>query len=421
MHVSVVGVNHQTAPVAVREKAAISAQQLYQSRSGLRHYISRGIILSTCNRTEVYATDSDYRQAEAASLNFLKVHLGIPDADLPRYVYVYKDEVAVEHLFRVASGLDSMIIGEFEVLGQVGQALEIAEKARMVNLPLRSLFQSAVRTGRRVREETGISQNALSVSSVAVDLAASIVGDLRSGKMLIIGAGEAGRLVAKAARDRGASRLVVASRTKERAVPLAAALGGVPASLKNLVVEMSTCSIVVTCASAPRRILDFRRVTAAMKARPELPLVIIDIAVPRNVEPAVRQIDNVFLYDIDDLTEISALNRQQREGEMQEVVEIIAAERDKFVTWWRALEVRPVVSALMKKAEEVRRAQLDQTLKKLPRLSAEERDSLEAMTKSIVTKILRNPVQYLKANVDGDRDYAEIVSELFQLNREKPG
>lgn len=421
MHVSVVGVNHQTAPVAVREKAAISAEQLYQSRSGLRHYISRGIILSTCNRTEVYATDSDHRQAEAASLNFLKVHLGIPDADLPRYVYVYKDEAAVEHLFRVASGLDSMIIGEFEVLGQVGQALEIAEKARMVNLPLRSLFQSAVRTGRRVREETGISQNALSVSSVAVDLAASIVGDLRSGKMLIIGAGEAGRLVAKAARDRGASRLVVASRTKERAVPLAAALGGVPASLKNLVAEMSTCSIVVTCASAPRRILDFRQVAAAMKSRPELPLVIIDIAVPRNVEPAVRQIDNVFLYDIDDLTEISALNRQQREGEMQEVVEIIAAERDKFVTWWRALEVRPVVSALMKKAEEVRRAQLNQTLKKLPRLSAEERDSLEAMTKSIVTKILRNPVQYLKANVDGDRDYAEIVSELFQLNREKPG
>ena len=417
MHVSLVGINHRTTPITILEKAAISTEQLSDSLSSLRHYMSYGIVLSTCNRTEVYSTANDDRHAKEASLSFLKARLNIPDADLPQYVYVYEDEAAVEHLFRVACGLESMIVGEFEILGQVGHALAVAEKARMVNLPLRHVFQSAIQTGRRVREETGISKNALSVSSVAVDLAAGVVGDLGSCKMLVVGAGEAGRLVAKAAKDRGAPRIVVASRTRERASTLAATLGGIPIGLDDLVEELSTCNIVVTCAGAPHRILGFHRVEAAMKTRPQSPLVIIDIAVPRNVEPAVGQISNVFLYNIDDLTEISDLNRKQREGEIQKAMEIIAAEVDKFASWWRALEVRPVVVALMRKAEDIRCAQLDKTLDKLRRLSDEERDSLEAMTKSIVTKILKDPIEYLKAN--SNTDYAEMVSKLFRLDTEK--
>lgn len=417
MHVSLVGINHRTTPITILEKAAISAEQLSDSLSSLRHYMSYGIILSTCNRTEVYSTAKDDRHAKEAGLSFLKARLNIPDADLPQYVYVSKDEAAVEHLFRVACGLESMIVGEFEILGQVGHALAVAEKARMVNLPLRHVFQSAIRTGRRVREETGISKNALSVSSVAVDLAAGVVGDLGSCKMLVVGAGEAGRLVAKAAKDRGASLIVVASRTRERASTLAATLGGIPIGLDNLVEELSTCNIVVTCAGAPHRILGFHRVEAAMKTRPESPLVIIDIAVPRNVEPAVGQISNVFLCNIDGLTEISDLNRKQREGEIQKAMEIIAAEVDKFASWWRALEVRPVVVALMRKAEDIRCAQLSKTLNKLHRLSDEERDSLEAMTRSIVTKILKDPIEYLKAN--SNTDYAEMVSKLFRLDTEK--
>ncbi len=352
MHVSLVGLNHSTTPLTIREKSAISAEKLGDSLSQLRHYVPHGIIISTCNRTEIYAMSS--HPAEEAGIDFLNALMGVSFADLLPYIYLRKNETAFGHLFRVTSGLDSMIVGEFEILGQVRQSLEAAEKAKMVNLPLRHIFQSAIRTGRRVREETGISKNAVSVSSVAVDLAARVVGDLGDCKMLVIGAGEAGKLVVKVAKERGASRIVIASRTQERASILAATLGGIPIDLNSLVEELSTTNIVVTCAGAPHRILDVHHLEEVMRRRPELPLVIIDIAVPRDVEPAVGQINNVFLYDIDDLTEVSDLNRQQREDEIQKAREIIAAEVNKLVSWWRAIEVRPIVSDLMRKAEEIR-------------------------------------------------------------------
>ncbi|MDO8688239.1 MAG: glutamyl-tRNA reductase [Dehalococcoidales bacterium] len=417
MQVSLIGINHETAPIALREKAAVSSNRLEESFLLLRNYVPHGVILSTCNRTEVYVMDTE--PAEEASINFLTAMTGVSFANLLPHIYLRKNKTAVEHLFSVAAGLDSMIVGEFEILGQVGHALEVAEKAEMVNLELRHIFQSAVRTGRRVRDETGISKNALSVSSVAVDLATSVVGALENCKVMVIGAGEAGSLVAKVARERGVSKIVVANRTPERAVTLAAALGGTTVSLENLAAELSTVNIVVSCVGSPQRILDISHVATAMKQRPELPLVIIDIAVPRDVEPAVTQVKNVFLYNIDDLTEISETNRQQREGETQKAREVTTAEVSKFISRWRALEVRPVVTALMEKAEEIRCAQLDKTLKKLHSLSDEERQSLDAMTKSIVTKILNDPIHYLQENADSNWDYAEIVSELFQLNQEK--
>lgn len=416
MRISLVGIDHQTTPIAVREKVAISTKKLYDALPVLRSYISRGIILSTCNRTEVYTIDSDAHHAERSSLNFLKAHVNIPDIDLLQHVYLFENRTAVEHLFRVASGLESMIVGEFEVLGQVGHALEVAEGAGMVNLPLRHIFQSAIRTGRRVREETGISRNALSASSVAVNLAAGIVGDLKRGKMLVIGAGEAGRLVAKAAKDRGISHMVVVGRTQERASALASQLGGTPISPGNLGEELLTTNIVVTCAGAPHRILSVDQVKRAMEKR-LLPLVIIDIAVPRNVEPAVGQIRNVFLYNIDDLTELSALNRKQREDEIQKATQIIDDELDKFALWWQEFKVRPLIRAMMSKAEEIRRSHFDRTVKKLSHLTEEEQYSLEMMTKAIVSKMLKDPVQYLKAN--GSNNYAKMVREIFRLNEEK--
>jgi glutamyl-tRNA reductase len=417
MRISLVGIDHQTAPVAIREKVAISAKKLPDALPLLRAHISKGIILSTCNRTEVYTIDSDARHAEKASLDFLKARLDITDAALLQHVYLLEDRVAVEHLFRVASGLESMIVGEFEVLGQVGHALEVAEGVGMVNLPLRHIFQSAIRAGRRVREETGISRNALSVSSVAVDLAAGIVGQLKGCKMLVIGAGEAGRLAAKVARDRGVSRMMVVGRTQQRASALAAELGGTPISSANLREELATANIVVTCAGAPHRILSVGQVKQAMEKRPALPLAIIDIAVPRNVEPAVAKIKNVFLYNIDDLTGLSKLNRKQREDEIQKAGQIVADELDKFTSWWQEFKVRPLIRALTSKAEEIRRSQFDRTLKKLPRLSEEEQYSLEMMTKSIINKILKDPVQYLKIN--GSKNYAEMIKEIFRLEEDQ--
>ncbi len=405
------GVSHETAPVAIREQIAVSADGLRDFLSQLHSCNLQGVILSTCNRTEIYTTGDKGGDGAEASLNFLKARLDVPDDTLLKYVYILRDKTAAEHLFRVACGLDSMIVGEFEVLGQVSHALEIAEEAGMVSLPLRQVFHRAMRAGRRVRKETGISKNVVSVSSVAVNLAATIVGDLKSCKMLVVGAGEAGRLVAKVARDSGTSQIVVANRTRERA----AALGGKAVDMSNIGDELATASIVVTCATAPHWILRVQQVEEAMRKRPELPLVVVDIAVPRNVEPAITEVRNVFLYNIDDLTEISNLNRKQREREIRGATDVMSAELDKLTSWWRVLEVTPVCSALMGRAENIRRTQLDKTLGKLHPLSCEERDSLEAMTKSIVTKILNDPIQYLKANGGA----AETVKELFSLDMEK--
>ena len=420
MHVSLVGVNYSTTPIRFLEKLTISTAKLQDSLLLLHQHVPHGIILSTCNRTEIYAMGDDDHSTEEASFNFLNAITGVSFADVLPYIYLRKNETVFRHLFRVASGLDSMIIGEFEVLGQVGRALEAAEKARMVNLPLRNLFRHAIGTGRRVREKTEISKNALSISSVAVDLATGIVGDLANCKILVIGAGEAGRLVAKAARDRGASQIVVASRSEESSSALAAALGASWVTTSNLREALNASDIVISCTGSPHLILEQHQVETAMSTRPNRPLVIVDIAVPRDVEPGVKQINNVFLYSIDDLTETSTSNRKQREGEIQRASKIIKAEVDKFTAWWCALEVRPVVSALMQKAKDIRQGQLDLTLKKLRGLSDEERESLEAMTKAIVTKILNDPIQYLKKTGYGRKDYAQIVDELFQLNVEKP-
>jgi glutamyl-tRNA reductase len=419
MRLSLIGINHQTAPLAIREKAATSSDRLPGSLSLLCSHVPQGVIVSTCNRTEIYTiTSGEGDDTKKAVLAFLRVMLGVPDTELLNYVYAYRDTEAARHLFRVTSGLESMVVGEYEVLGQVRQALEAAERAGTVNLPLRYTFQSAIRTGRLVREQTGISRNALSVSSIAVDLAADIIGDLKKCRMLVIGAGDAGRLVARVARERGASQIVIASRTRDRAQALASVLNGVPADLSRLDDELSRVDIVVTCAGAPHRILGSQRIEKVMRNRPEVPMVIIDIALPRNVEPDVGNLRNVFLFNIDDLTGIADLNRKQREDEIQRAERIIANEVEKFDRYWHELETRPIVGALMSRADEIRLAQLNKTLKRLPPLSEEQRENLEAMTKSIVARILKDPVRYLRAN--GNDRRTELVKELFNLKAERP-
>lgn len=417
MQLCVVGVNHSTTPVALRGKVAISTNQLQKALSLLNNFVPQGVILSTCNRVEVYTLAETGFSAESASVHFLKTQANLTEVDLSPYTYIYHDEAAVRHLFRVASGLDSMVIGEYEVLGQVRQALEEAQKSRLVELPLLNLFRHAVRVGRRVREETGISRNALSVSSVAVDLAVQVVGNIARCKILVIGAGEAGRLVAKASRERGASQIIVASRSPEKASALAAMLGGSWTSMDNLKQELTISDIVISCTGAPHFILKKQLVEEVMNLRPERPLVIIDIAVPQDVEPEVKQKRNVFLYDIDDLTKVSETNYQQRQEEIHTAMEIVNEEVHRFVSWWQAFEVTPVIKALVTKAENIRQAQLNLTLKKLPGLSDEERVYLDAMTKAIVHKMLHEPIQLLKKDHNKKEAYIQVIEELFSLKQ----
>jgi glutamyl-tRNA reductase len=419
LQIHVVGVNHSTTPIEIRERLAVSNDQISHALSLLRKYVSQGLVLSTCNRIEVYSvTEGD--GSSQSGIDFFKDWASISDADLLPYIYSYQNEAAVKHLFCVASGLDSMIIGEFEILGQVKQSLEEAKKAGTLERPLRNLFQQALTVGRQVRDKTGISRNALSVSSVAVDLAAKAIGDLTRCQALVIGTGEAGRLVAKALKERGIAHITTTSRSYEKASALAKALGGNSVDIGSLGQELTNCDIAITCTGAPHLILDLKTLEKAMSARSNRPLVIIDIAVPRDVEPEVGHISNVFLYDIDDFTHISKLNRKQRETEIQKVMEIVESEVHRFISSWQDIEVKPVISNLVGKAEDIRQAQLDLTLKKLRQLSAEERESLEAMTKAIVQKLLHHPIQHLKKDSPEREDYIALVNELFQLDKDKP-
>ena len=414
-NVYLVGLNHHTAPVSMREKVAINTNRIPEALELLKQYIPHGIILSTCNRTEVYAAGNG--SGEESILNFINTFSGVSFVDLMPHIYLRENATAFRHLFRISSGLDSMIVGEYEVLGQMKQALAAAEQAGMVTPALRNIFNSALRTGRQVREETGISRNALSVSSVAVDLAAKAIGGLENTKMLVIGAGEAGQLVAKVAKESGVSGIAIASRTMESAAAAAEMIGGKPVDLDDMDQELVPANIVVTCAGAPDRILDVERVGAVMKKRPTSPLVIIDIAVPRNVAPAVRLISHVFLYDMDDLMRVSEENRRQRESEVEKAERIVNAEVARCTSDWSAHSAKSVIGALMQKAEDIRTQQLKRTLKKLHPLSEEEQFNIDAMTKSIVNKILQEPIANLKRN-EGDIDYPGVVGELFSLKIE---
>jgi len=418
MRLIVAGIDYRTAPVEVREQVAISSECLPDALAALRQYVPQAVVLSTCNRTEVYATDEDGIRSEADLTAFLESRLAEHGCSQLPAVSVLTDDAAFRHLFRITSGLESMIVGEYEILGQVSHALEVAEKVGMVNLSLRRLFQSAIRTGRRVREETGISRNALSVSSVAVNSAAAVFGDLSRCRMLVIGTGEAGQLVAKVAREKGTSHIVIASRTRDRAQALATGLGATATDTSNIHEELRHADIVVTCTGAPHQILDVDLVTRVMAERTATPMVIIDIGVPRNVDPNVRSVANVHLQDIDDLNRTADAHRRQREQEIQQAEHIVAEEVERFAAWWREVDVRPLVTALMNRAESVRSAQLGKTVRKLPPLSPEQMESLESMTKSIVTRLLQDPIDYLKSN--GNGHHSDVLKRAFHLDTEEP-
>jgi len=413
-----VGLNYNTAPVAVREKVALGVNQMQEALQLLHDYVEGGIILTTCNRTEVYAVGDEPGSAEENVKDYLYTRSGLSPAELSPHLYTHHQEAAVSHLFKVASGLDSMILGEFEILGQVRHALNEAEDTGLTPLSLLDLFRQAIGVGRRAREETSISRNAASVSSAAVDMAKRVFTDLSACKVLVIGAGEASTLVARTLAKNGVSQMVVASRTYDRALALASAIGGGAVPIQSIKEALSIPDIVISCSSSPHFIVEFPMVRKAMKLRPDCPLLIIDIAVPRDVNPEVKKAENVFLYDIDDLTDISESNRRQRESEIDNVIGIVDAEVTRFMSKWNSQEVKPVITALMDKAENIRRDRLNKTLSKLDNLSEEDRAKIEAMTKSIVSRMLHDPVLYLKNNKDGNQ-YAQTIRKLFKLSEEK--
>jgi glutamyl-tRNA reductase len=410
----IVGTNHKTAPIEVREKLALTSNQLERAHHLLTSYVKQGVVLSTCNRSEVYALVSDSNQGVQEVESLFSEWCSVSLDELSSHLYTYLQEDAVRHLFEVSSGLDSMILGDEQIQGQVRQALKAALAVGSLRHPLLRLFQQALRVSRRVRNESGISKYGASASRACVALAREVLSDIGACSVLIIGAGQAGRLTAKAMRDSNVQHLTIISRTHQKATALAERFKAKVATFDQLTECLASSDVVVSSTGASGFILGFDEVRQAMQEREHRPLLLIDIAVPRDIDPEVKGLDNVFLYDIDDLEAVSMSDNQERQKKLSKAAAIIDSEVAKFMEWWHALEVVPTIIALRGKAEDMRQKELNKNLGRMSELSEEERIRIDVLTRTIVNKILHHPTVCLKDRNKGQK-YQSIVEELFAL------
>lgn len=410
------GVNHKTAPLEVREELALTPSQTVELVRRLRSSsgVTECAILSTCNRTEVLVLESP--DAEVVGEHLLQHLLSTP-RDLSSCAYCHLDADAILHLFRVAAGLDSMILGEGQILAQVRAAMQRAEEGGGLGTVLGKLFQWSLAAGKRARAETRIGVGAVSVSSAAVELAKGIFGRLAGRTALILGAGETGELTLRLLADAGVSSILVTNRTFDRAVRLSEQMGGEAVRFDQLRDAMVQADIVVGSTGAPYPVVYADAVRDVMRRRRQKPLFFIDIAVPRDIEPAVGDLENVFLYNIDDLQAVVQQNLGDRAEEARKVEAILREETEGFLAWWRSLNVAPVLRGLQARLEEIRQAELERTLPRLSHLSDSDREALELLTKGIVKRILKVPIAQLKqhAGEPGGALYLEAVRDLFGL------
>ena len=420
MNLIVFGVNHKTAPVEVREKLAIPEELLGDGLRTLQERepeILEKVILSTCNRMEIYATVSDVDGGVNSLKNFFHGYYEIDYALLDSSIYVKKVEDAVEHLFKVTSSLDSMIVGEPQILGQVKTAYRTAQELGFTGTTLNRLFEQSFNVAKRVRTETGIGKNAVSISFAAVELAKKIFGELDNKTALLIGSGEMVELAAKHLVSHGVKTVLVANRTYDRAVKLATQFNGEAVKFERLHEELNRCDIVISSTGAPHFIVHKDRAYNAILERNNRPMFFIDIAVPRDIEPAVNELDNCYLYDIDDLNTVVLANMAERAKEASKAEEIVKKEVSLFFQRLDHLEVTSTIVGLRKKFEDVRKAELEKTLEKVDGLSEKDRLVIEKMTSAIINKITHTPINNLKktAKTKHGYDYFKALRDLFDL------
>lgn len=412
--IMVAGVNHRTAPVEVREKLALTNNQLESAHHLLTSYVNQGVILSTCNRSEVYALVSDPEESLQKVKHLFSEYWGVSLNEISSYLYTYLQEDAVRHLFKVSSGLDSMILGDEQIRGQVRQALKAALAGGSLKHPLLRLFQQALRVGGRVRSESGIGKYGASTSRASVALAREVFGEIGACSVLIIGAGQAGRLTAKVMKDSGVQQLTIIGHTSEKATALADRFNAKIATFDQLTECLAISDIVISSTGASGFILGSDEIREAIQGREHRPLLLIDIAVPRDINPEVARLEDVFLYDIDDLEAVSVTDHREKRKKLSRVEAIIDSEVAKFIEWWHALEVVPTIITLRGEAEDIRQREVNKNLGKMSELSEEERARIDALTRSIVSKILHHPTVGLKDRNRGQR-YQLVIEELFAL------
>ena len=423
MHILCLGLNHRTAEVALREQLAFSEEAAKAALARLgcgsdpqAGPVSEMVLLSTCNRVEVHAVSAriDFQPLE----EFLADTKGVLLEELSRHLYQLADQQAVNHLFRVSAGLDSLVIGEPQILGQVMSAFELARSQNTAGPVLSRLFQAALYTGKRARTETSIGSNPASISSVAVHLAGQVVQSLPEAQVVMVGAGEMAELAVEALRKRGVSRLLVVNRTLERARLLAGRWGGEASTFEQLPEALCRADILIASTGAPHTVIHTDQVQAAMRLRSERSLVIIDIAMPRDVDMEVGELPGVRLFDMDALHQRLAHSLMQRTHEIPRVETILDEEGAAFMEYLRALEVLPLIAEMREQAEAIRQAELKKTLRRLSGLTPEERQRLEAMTEALVKKLLHAPISRLRAEAGTPlaAEYAAAARRLFGLD-----
>lgn len=412
MRLFALGLSHRTSSLEMRENVALTRDELPQALQSLNGILGDVVIVSTCNRTEFYSTGLDGSVIQESLTDFLAQRFPRREEEISPSLYFYEQEDAVRHLFRVSSGLDSLILGESQILGQVREAYSASVTNGCARGIISKVFHHALRVGKRARRETGIGENALSISSAAVETARRMMSDIDERSVMVIGAGQAGKLVARAFKDRGVHQMVMVNRTLKRAQEVAAELGGEAISFENLEDLLGTVDIVVSSTDSQNMILSQEMVARATSKRNGAPLLVVDIAVPRDADPAIGNLPGVTLLDLDDLESVSQANRLEREKEVAQVEDIIDEEVSRFQEWWDTRRVAPGIAQLKEHAEVLRNQELLKTLKQMPHLSEEDVAHIEVLSRSIVKKLLHHPIAAIKE----DPSYLETTQELFKLN-----
>jgi glutamyl-tRNA reductase len=421
MHLLLVGISHRTAPVELRERVDFSARGVGSALGALaaRGSTAEAIVVSTCNRAEIYAACNDPAATRDDLASFVSEFNDVPAAEIAPHVYDVTDLDAVRHLFRVAAGLDSLVVGEPQILGQVKGAHAAASQAQTAGPVLNRLFHSSFAVGKRVRTETSLGSGAVSVSFAAVSLARKIFGALDGRTAAVIGAGEMGKLTALHMKSQGVQHMTIVSRTMAHAARTAEAIGGASAApWEELDSVLAASDIVISATGAAAPILTKGRIEAVMRPRRNRPLFIIDIALPRDVEPAAGEIEQVFLYNIDDLQATVRENLQRRANEVVRAEAIVGEEVDKFAAWFRSRGAVPTIVALRQRFEAIRRAELERLDFKLSALPGDARSRVDEVTRLIVEKLLLTPTEQLKSAGDADAvaAYSDALTRLFALS-----
>ncbi|MET1003471.1 MAG: glutamyl-tRNA reductase [Acidimicrobiia bacterium] len=419
MSLIVVGLNHRTVPVELLERMTVPEVVLPKALHDLaaRENLLETVVLSTCNRTEIYAVCTRFHAAVGDVAEFLAAYSGADPADFTDHLYTYYDDAAVTHLFSVAAGLDSMIVGESEILGQVKDAWDVATREGSALQSLGQLFRHAVESGKRVRTETGIGRHPVSIPAAAVTVAAEHLGDLDGAKALVVGAGQMGQGLAATLRSRGVGEIWIANRSPERGLALARKVGGEAIPLHEIADTLVDVDVLMTSTASGEVLVERSTIEMVIACRDSRPLLIVDVALPRDVDPGVHELNDVTLLDLDDLKDYAQRSAERRRAEIGNVREILAAEIDRYRVERAARGVAPLVTALRDRADDVRRTELERYAAKLADLDADTRAVIDALTHGIVNKLLHEPTVRVKDAAGTPRGdfYADALGALFDL------